>query len=228
MRIRKLVIIILLLFRIFNLSAQEIKITGTVKDSLTDVSLINAVVTVKAADTLLFSTTVLTDKNGLFALSLPAQGFYRLEVSYIGYIIRIQDSVLFNATHLTATGVALVPGINYLQKVIVNSKKPFIVMGTNKITLNVAQSPVAAGGNAYDVIKKAPGVIEQDNELSFRGKSTRILINGRPSNLSGEDLKTMLTSMQANGIEKIEILPNPSAKYDAQGGSVINIISLKK
>jgi len=111
--------------------------------------------------------------------------------------------------------------------VTVTAQRSFIQLSANKITLNVAASPILIGGNAYDILLRAPGVQENQDQLSFRGRSVRILINGRPSQLSGDDLKTMLTNMAASGIEKVEIIPSPPAKYEASGGSVINIVLAK-
>ena len=223
----KAIITILLFLKTITISAQEINVTGAIKDSLANLTLQGAEVTIKGMETVPFSKIILTDKEGIFKLALPKPGFYTIGVTFIGYKAHTQDTVLFDESHLSAPTILMLPDHTNLQAVTVTTKKPFIVMGTNIITLNVAQSPIAAGSNAYDVIKKAPGVVEQNDDLSFKGKSTRILINGRPSNLSGEDLKTMLTNMQASNIERIEILLNPSAKYDAQGGAVINIILAK-
>jgi hypothetical protein len=117
--------------------------------------------------------------------------------------------------------------VKSMAQVTVSGHTPFIQLSANKITLNVTESPVLAGGNAYDILLRAPGVQEQQDALSFRGRSVRILINGRPSTLTGDDLKTMLTGMAASGIAKVEIIPSPSAKYEAEGGAVINLILVK-
>lgn len=114
-----------------------------------------------------------------------------------------------------------------IQEVVINGKKSFIEQTANKINVNVSQSPIASTSNAYDILLQAPGVIEQNGSLNFRSKSVTVLIDGKLTNLSGEDLKAMLTSMSGNTIDKVEILPNPSSKYDALGGSVINIKLLK-
>lgn len=114
-----------------------------------------------------------------------------------------------------------------IQEVVINGKKSFIEQTANKININVSQSPIASTSNAYDILLQSPGVIEQNGSLNFRSKSVTVLIDGKLTNLSGEDLKAMLTSMSGNTIDKIEILPNPSSKYDALGGSVINIKLLK-
>lgn len=114
-----------------------------------------------------------------------------------------------------------------LKGVTVSSKKPFVVISADKTTLNVAQSSIAAASQVYDIIKKAPGVAEQGDALLLKGKSVRVLVNGRPVNLSGEDLKTYLSSLPGTSVEKIELIGNPSSRYDAQGGSVINIVLAK-
>lgn len=110
-----------------------------------------------------------------------------------------------------------------LKGIVVQSQKQFIEQSAGKLTLNIQSSPLAAGGTAWDALLKAPGMTEQQDNLQFRGKNIQVLVNGRPSNLSGEELKAMLSATQSAGIEKIEILSNPSAGYDAQGTVVVNI-----
>ncbi len=224
----KTITVLALTCLIFNGIAQSIKITGTVNDYISKQVLPNATVTVKSINDNNFNTAAVANNRGSFLITVPHAGLYKIEASYLGYQNNIQDSVLIDEQH---TGISafymLLAGKDLKTITVAAAKKPFITMGANKIILNVAQSAIAAGGNAYDVLKNAPGIIEQNDALNFRGKSINVLINGRPSNLSGEDLKNMLSNMQASGIEKIEILPNPSAKYDANGGSVVNIVLAK-
>lgn len=113
-----------------------------------------------------------------------------------------------------------------LKAVIVTASKPYIVQKVNKTIVNVAGSPLAAGGTAWEILSRAPGVTDQGG-LQLKGKKITVLIDGRYTNLSGDDLKNMLSAMPANGIEKIELMSNPSAKYEAGGGAVINIIMTK-
>ena len=114
-----------------------------------------------------------------------------------------------------------------LREATVTAQRSFIQFSANKITLNIASDPIAIGGSAYDALLRAPGVMEQQDALTFRGRSVKILVNGRPSHLTGEDLKTMLTSMSASGVEKIEIIPSPPAKYEAEGSCIIDVILSK-
>jgi hypothetical protein len=224
----KITTIIWLVSLINNSYAQTIKVTGAVNDNISKQVLPNATVTIKSIGDNKFSTSVITNNKGSFLIAVPQAGLYQIEASYLGYQNNIKDSVLIDEQHTSVnTFYMLLAGKDLKAVTVAAAKKPFITMGANKITLNVAQSAIAAGGNAYDVLKNAPGIMEQNEALSFRGKSINVLINGRPSNLSGEELKNMLTNMQASGIEKIEILPNPSAKFDAAGGSVVNIVLAK-
>ncbi len=226
--ILKLTATLLLAFLLNAGYAQNIKVTGSVNDNISKQVLPNATVTIKSIGDNKFSTSVITNNKGSFLITVPQAGLYQIEASYLGYQSNIQDSVLIDEQHTSINAFyMLLAGKNLKTVTVSAAKKPFITMGANKITLNVAQSAIAAGGNAYDVLKNAPGIMEQNDALNFRGKSINVLINGRPSNLSGEELKNMLTNMQASGIEKIEILPNPSAKYDATGGSVVNIVLAK-
>jgi iron complex outermembrane recepter protein len=222
---RKVIFILFTILVVTNANAQAIKISGIVNDSNAKQALPNATVIISSFKS--FKETTVTNNKGMFNATVRGSGLYSIEINYIGYKKLIKDSVLIDETHNIIPTFYLSLENNYMQKVTVTAVKPFIVMGTNKITLNVSQSAVSAGSNAYEVILKAPGVLEQNEQLNFKGKTVNIYINGRPSQISGTDLKNMLTNMQASNIEKIEILPNPSAKYEAQGGSVINIVLVK-
>ncbi|WP_460503297.1 outer membrane beta-barrel protein, partial [Hymenobacter agri] len=88
-------------------------------------------------------------------------------------------------------------------------------------------SPLAAGGTAYDVLGRAPGVVESGTGFQLRGKTVKVLLDGRTTNLSGEELKNMLGAMAGNSLDQVEIIANPSARYDADGAAVINLITAK-
>lgn len=218
----KLIIsIIFITFFCTNINAQ---VSATVTDKATNQLLVGASVNLKNRMDSTISFSTVTDTKGLFTFSKLQSGNYLLTIHFTGYEkfttpLKIDDSV---KPDLPDT-IALQLSEKTLSNITVSDKKDFISMTADKITLNVAESPIASTGNAYEAILHAPGIIEQDNSLSFRGKNVSVLINGRPVHLSGNDLKTMLTNTPANNIEKIEILPDPSAKYDASGGSVINI-----
>ena len=112
-----------------------------------------------------------------------------------------------------------------LQEVEVKAKKPLIERQMDKLVMNVSASPLSAGSNGNDILRRAPGVrIDKDGNITVNGKSVEIYVDGKPSYLSGQQLKAMLDGTDGNTIEKIEIISNPSAKYDASGqGGIINI-----
>jgi hypothetical protein len=117
-----------------------------------------------------------------------------------------------------------------LEEVVISTsiQKPEIQMSGNKMTLNVANSPIYSTNNAYDIIKEIPGVMELNNIIRFRMKSVTVLVDGKTYRVSDEDLKNILSSIPGNIIDKVEVNTAPSAKFDAQGGTVINIITKRK
>lgn len=137
-----------------------------------------------------------------------------LQASYVGYVTAFggPDFVLKEETERLA-------------EVEVKAKKPLIERQMDKLVVNVSASPLAAGSNGNDILRRAPGVrIDKDGNITVNGKSVEIWVDGKPSYLSGQQLKAMLDGTDGNTIEKIEIISNPSAKYDASGqGGIINI-----
>ncbi|RYG15924.1 MAG: TonB-dependent receptor [Chitinophagaceae bacterium] len=129
------------------------------------------------------------------------------------------------------TAKAKSPAINQLKSVNIEAKKPFVEHRADKTILNVENSILASGGTALEVLEKAPGVsIDRQNEqirLNNKGGIT-VLIDGKPTILSGADLTTMLSNMSSEQIGTIEIITNPSAKYDAAGNAGIINIKLKR
>jgi outer membrane receptor protein involved in Fe transport len=128
-----------------------------------------------------------------------------------------KDSTAFNKTQL-------------LNEFVVKSKKPFIEIQVDKMVMNVQNDIVASGGNVFEVLQRAPGVsVTNDEIINLAGKSgVNVLIDGRATQLGAKDLANYLKSTPASVIDKIEIIMNPSAKYDAQGNAGIINIRLKK
>jgi iron complex outermembrane receptor protein len=128
-----------------------------------------------------------------------------------------KDSISFNKTQM-------------LNELVLKSKKPFIEMQVDKIVMNVQQDIVASGGNVFEVLQRAPGVsITNDEIINLVGKSgVNVLIDGRAVQLGARDLANYLKSTPGSVVDKIEIIMNPSAKYDAQGNAGIINIRLKK
>ena len=171
-------------------------------------------------------TGAITDEQGEFTLSAPA-GKAILQISYIGFTSRTLDLLLPLQESLGQ--IILKEETEQIKEVEVKAKKQLIERKMDKLVLNVSASPLAAGSNGIDLIKKAPGVmVDKDGNVTVNGKGVEVYIDGRPSYLSGQQLKAMLEGTDGNTIEKIEIITNPSAKYDASGtGGIINIKTKK-
>ena len=197
------------------MSAQTIK--GSVVDARGE-AMPFVTISVLAQDSSLITGTI-TDDDGKYEVSLPSDPSLKgrepiIQASYVGYETAFggPDFVLREETER-------------LKEVEVKAKKPLIERQMDKLVLNVSASPLAAGSNGNDILRRAPGVrIDKDGNITVNGKSVEIWIDGKPSYLSGQQLKAMLDGTDGNTIEKIEIISNPSAKYDASGqGGIINI-----
>ncbi len=163
-------------------------------------------------------TGAITDDDGKYeveiANSQKPKANVIIQASYVGYQTAFggPDFVLREETEK-------------LKEVEVKAKKPLIERQMDKLVVNVSASPLSAGSNGNDILRRAPGVrIDKDGNITVNGKSVEIWVDGKPSYLSGQQLKAMLDGTDGNTIEKIEIISNPSAKYDASGqGGIINI-----
>ena len=186
-------------------------ISGNVKDTKGEPMPFVTVSVLSQDSTLL--TGAITDDNGKYAVEVNTSN-YIIQASYVGYHTAFggPDFVLREETER-------------LEEVEVKAKKPLIERQMDKLVVNVSASPLAAGSNGNDILRRAPGVrIDKDGNITVNGKSVEIYVDGKPSYLSGQQLKAMLDGTDGNTIEKIEIISNPSAKYDASGqGGIINI-----
>lgn len=131
---------------------------------------------------------------------------------------------------LPRTDTAAVSKSKQLKEVVVTSKKPFIEHQIDKTVVNVQADINAIGSNAFEILQKAPGInITNDDIINMSGKAgVNVMIDGRPSQMSTKDLANFLRSLPGSSIEKIELITNPSARFDAQGNAGIINIRLKK
>ena len=160
------------------------------------------------------------------------QGRYEIEISNVKSQISnflIQASYVGYQTVFGGPDFVLREETERLAEVEVKAKKPLIERQMDKLVVNVSASPLSAGSNGNDILRRSPGVrIDKDGNITVNGKGVEIWIDGKPSYLSGQQLKAMLDGTDGNTIEKIEIISNPSAKYDASGqGGIINIKTKK-
>jgi len=165
---------------------------------------------------------ILSDDLGSFSFPKPTVAYY-LYFSHIGYLpykLTSIDEDFINVM-LKATTAEM-------KEVVITGNRPFIEQQIDKMVVNVDGNP-KAGINAVDILKKIPGVTLNRDELSVEGKSVTVLIDGKQTRMSGTSLIALLENTSSNNISQMEIIYNPSAKYDAAGaGGIININTLKR
>lgn len=175
--------------------------------------------------------SVKTDDKGYYEfLNIPS-GKYLLETSGINLKHSFSDAVIISdTTPVTFRNITVTQENKTLQQVTVTGKKPFIENKIDKVVVNVDALISNAGNTAMDVLEKSPGVsVDKDGNISLKGKDgVMVMIDGKPSYLSGQDLANFLRNTPASSIEQIEVMTNPSAKYEAAGNSGILNIKTKK
>ncbi|MBP8753441.1 MAG: TonB-dependent receptor, partial [Chitinophagales bacterium] len=183
-----------------------------------------------AADSQMMKAEI-TDMDGIFKMSGISQGDYHLKISFVGYTTYESEtfSLSDNSTK-SFDNIQLITDENVLDAVEITTERALIEVQPDKTIFNVEGSVNATGNTALELLRKAPGVMVDNNDnIILLGKSgTQIYIDGKPSPLGGEDLAMLLRSMQSSEIEAIEIITNPSSKYEAEGDAGIINIRLKK
>jgi iron complex outermembrane receptor protein len=216
-----------LMLMVSAVQAQEV--SGVVKDpqgkgvEKSTVSLLNA------KDSSVVKLGV-TGDNGKFTISATASGQYLVSASYVGYAtVYSQLFELSGAGHVVPD-LTISKLTGDLKGVTVTSKKPMVEIKADKTILNVEGTINATGNTVLELLRKSPGVmLDKDDNISMAGKNgVQIYIDGKPSPLTGTDLSNYLKSVQSSQVEAIELITNPSAKYDAAGNAGIINIKLKK
>lgn len=171
-----------------------------------------------------------TDENGRFELATLRTGSFYLQVNFVGFTPYNSKPFLLTAGDKQDIGVLKMRSSNQLDEVTVSAKKQLIEVLPDRTKFNVEGSINAQGSDAFELLRKAPGVVVDNNDnISLMGKNgVRVFINGRPSPLSGDDLAAFLKSLNSNDISSIDIITNPGARYEAEGNAGIIDIRLKK
>jgi len=176
--------------------------------------------------------TALSDKSGHFRIDHIATGKYLVAASSVGHQLSYSAPFEISASHSSVTLPSLVlpTEIKDLKAVAVVAKKPFIEQKADRMIVNVDASPTNAGSSALDVLEKTPGVtLDKDDNISLKGKQgVMVMIDNKPTYMSSAQLASYLKGLPASSLDQIEVMTNPSAKYDAAGNSGIINIKTKK
>ncbi len=224
----KQTIFLLLLFCSGSLMAQNIK--GKLLDEKGAPIAFANVALLKASDSSLH-VAGLTGKDGSYTLAASLPGRYFLRFSSIGFSQKESPAFEVAAGDARDGGnVVLQQDSKTLQEVNLLALRPTIVQKADRLVVSVEGTAMAAGNTAYAVLARAPGVfIDPEGNIQLNGRSgVTVMLDGKLTYLSARDLRTMLEGMAAENLKNIEIITNPSAKFDAEGTSGILNINLKK
>ena len=165
--------------------------------------------------------------NGEFIINKVNKGDYILSVSMVGYQRNDQyQIVLDNKSSLIEKSIILKESTQQLKDVVIVGRKEFIEQDVDKLVINPEVSITAASENVYEILRKLPGVtIDNNDNINLKGlQGVKVLIDYKPTYVSAAQLASLLKGMQGKNVDKIEIIENPSARYDAEGNSgIINI-----
>lgn len=174
----------------------------------------------------------LTDAKGVVVFRNIAAGRHYFTTSGTGYQPQTTPIYLFplNATTGSKQTILLIPNVSDMQAITVVGSRPFIEYTQGKVVINVDAAVTNVGTTVLEVLEKSPGVmVDRNGSISLQAKSgVLILIDDKQTYLSGSELANLLGSMSSSQVDQIELITNPSAKYDASGNAGIINIKTKK
>ena len=213
----------LIVFISFSGFSQQLSINGHVKDEDNHpISFCN--VTIREIQDKASITGTVTDDDGLFIIENLKATDYILNVSYLGFNT-FQDTIRLKKS-LTIKDILLKEQSQDLDGVTIIAKRPTVKRKVDRLVFNVENSTLS-NNNVLDVLKNTPGVLVFDGSITVKNSSPTIYINDRKVHLSSSDVQQLLEGTSANNVKSIEVITNPPAKYEAEGGAVINIITSK-
>jgi iron complex outermembrane recepter protein len=231
--IQKLIPLLIFITTSIHLQAQtKNSVTGQIKDNGGKAIASATIMLYNAKDSSLEKTAVCNEK-GLFEFEQIKANNYFVTASAVGLLqFSSQIFTVKDGENTTVPSITLSPANKNLKEVVVTStyKKPLVEVKADRTIFNVESSINATGSNAFELLQKSPGVVtDKDDNIIMKGKNgVRIYIDGRPTQLGSKDLAAYLRSINSADIESIEMISNPSAKYDAAGNAGIINIKFKK
>ncbi|MFI5220255.1 MAG: TonB-dependent receptor domain-containing protein [Bacteroidia bacterium] len=218
-----------LLFSAYAFS-QSVALSGKITDGSNE-PLTGAVAELRNAKDSSLAKVNVADAKGMFGFENVKAGNYFLKASLLGFTPYVSNVFPFEAT-----GTKELPEIKMaalsvtLKQAEVSAIKPLVEMKADKIVFNVENSINSTGSTAYELLQKAPGVVVDNNDnILLKGRGgVMVQIDGRPTHLSETELGEYLKTIQSTDVESIELISNPSSKYDAEGTAGIINIKLTK
>lgn len=219
---KSLIYIIVFLVCSFLSSGQNSSVSGTVVDVNGPVEFANVILLNEDESEILKGSS--TDVNGYFNLNNLEPNSYIIKVSFLGYNEYKQKIVLTG--HLDLKTIRLTEETETLDQVNITVKKPTLKREADRLIFNIENTALVEG-NMLQVLRSTPGVLVVGDDITVKNSTPTVYINNRKVHLSSSDLNQLLEGSSANSIKSIEVITNPSARYDAESGVVLNIIMSK-
>jgi outer membrane receptor protein involved in Fe transport len=231
MKNKQLIFILLFILSFANVFAQKITLSGKINDAKTKQSLPYINVQVKTFSDDKFVTGTVTNSEGLFSIDNLNPGTYNITITALGFNPLKQKVFIGSASNFIELGtIELSENTQQLNEVVVVAKQDDVASKMDKKSYNVDDNISQKGGSVLQAMQNLPGVTVQEGKVNLRGSDKIVvLIDGKQSALTGFGSQTGLDNLPASAIERIEIINNPSAKYDANGNAgIINIVYKKE
>ncbi|MBC7653158.1 MAG: TonB-dependent receptor [Oligoflexus sp.] len=209
---------------------KSVTVSGSLKDKTSQIALPFVNVVLKTVKDSAFVTGTVSNEEGRFSIANIKPNNYFLEFSFIGYLTKQQPVYVGDLTEfLDLSTIELQESIKTLNEVVVTAKQDEVSNKMDKKTFSVDDNISQSGGSVLQTMSNLPGVTVQDGKVQLRGNDKIIvLIDGKQTALTGFGNQSGLDNIPSSAIDKIEIINNPSSKYDANGnGGIINIIMKK-
>ena len=221
-----------ILFSFFQAVGQvgSVNISGLIKDQGNNLIIPYVNIVAKADKDSTFVSGTISNDEGRFSISGIKPGNYYLEFSFVGYATRRQSIYIGSSSNFLDLGeIELVEDSRKLDEVVVTAQQDAVSEKMDKKIFTVADNVSQGGGSVLQAMQNLPGVTVQDGKVLLRGNDkVVVLMDGKQTALTGFGSQSGLDNLPASAIEKIEIINNPSAKYDANGNAgIINIIYKK-
>ncbi|KPM30898.1 TonB-dependent receptor [Croceitalea dokdonensis DOKDO 023] len=205
------------------LFGQSFQITGkVVTEDNTSIPFANVLLLNATDSTFVKGTSA--DDNGTFTLTDIVPDLYLLQASYLGngskpLALDVRKDIKLGALRIPET-------VESLEEVTVTAKKPVVQRLADRLVFDV-ENTVVSQGSSWDILKGTPGVIVNQSNLQIRGQNASVYMNDRKVQLSGQEVQDLLEGLSGVNIKSVEVIPNPPARYDAESGPILNIVTSK-